>query len=94
MVPAEVILSFTGRVLRPIADGLLFITKTQVHPSYFPYPLAPTLHALRVSLAYQTQAHRFNGPQGTKGVSWGGYIAGYLMMVSISACFLILVAQH
>lgn len=34
-------------ILQLVSDVFLFITTTQVHPTYFPYLIAPTLHAAR-----------------------------------------------
>ncbi|KAG7450863.1 uncharacterized protein BT62DRAFT_962721 [Guyanagaster necrorhizus] len=61
--------------LRPFADALTFLTTTRVHPTLFPYPWASTLHATRVSMAYQNNMRR----TGSK-LSWGTYITGYLIM--------------
>ena len=66
-------------VLRPCADALTFLTTTKVHSSLFPYPWAPTLHAARISMAYQSNMRRTSSS-----LSWGTYIAGYLVMVSYS----------
>lgn len=49
-----------------------------VHPTWFPYPLASTIHAARTSIAYQANARRSPTP-----LPWATYIAGYLIMVRI-----------
>ncbi|KAK0207909.1 hypothetical protein DFS33DRAFT_392136 [Desarmillaria ectypa] len=61
--------------LRPFADALTFLTITQVHPTLFPYPWASTLHATRVSMAYQNNMRKSGN-----NLSWGTYIVGYLIM--------------
>ncbi|KAF8960697.1 hypothetical protein BDZ97DRAFT_1665389 [Flammula alnicola] len=61
--------------LRPISDALVYINTTKVHSVWFPYPLAPTLHAARVSMIFQANARRSPAP-----LSWGTYITGYLIM--------------
>ena len=66
----------TADFLSPIADALVYINTTKVHPVWFPYPIAPTLHAARISIIYQSNARRSPSP-----LSWGTYITGYLMMV-------------
>ncbi|TFK60858.1 hypothetical protein BDN72DRAFT_965489 [Pluteus cervinus] len=73
------VLLITAGTLRPIANALSYLG-TNVHPVYFPYPWARTLHALRVSYVFQASARRFNGPQGAKALSWGTYISGFLVM--------------
>lgn len=67
----------TAHVLRPVADSLLFLTSKTVHPTLFPYLWGPTLHAARISLAYQTNARRHPG---YGKLPWATYIAGYLIM--------------
>ncbi|KAF9049325.1 hypothetical protein BDZ89DRAFT_1057678 [Hymenopellis radicata] len=62
-------------VLRPCADALTFLTTTKVHSTLFPYPWAPTLHAARISMAYQANMRRTSS-----NLSWGTYLAGYLVM--------------
>ena len=66
----------TADYLRPIADALVYINTTKVHPVWFPYPIAPTLHAARISIVYQSNARR-----SPSALSWGTYITGYLIMV-------------
>ncbi|TFK36307.1 hypothetical protein BDQ12DRAFT_634386 [Crucibulum laeve] len=61
--------------LLPVADALVYISTTKVHNKWFPYVLAPTLHAARISIVYQANARRSPGV-----LSWGTYIAGYLIM--------------
>ena len=67
----------TANYLHPIADALVFINTTKVHPVWFPYAVAPTLHAARISIVYQSNARR-----SPSALSWGTYITGYLIMVS------------
>jgi len=64
-----------GTILRPAAEGLVYLTTTQVHSFWFPYLLAPTLHAARISIAFQANARRSSAM-----LSWGTYILGYLIM--------------
>ncbi|EDR10180.1 uncharacterized protein LACBIDRAFT_318299 [Laccaria bicolor S238N-H82] len=47
---------------------------TLVHPVYFPYPLAPALHAARISIAFQIAQRKSPASP-----SWGTYIFGYLI---------------
>ncbi|KIM43733.1 hypothetical protein M413DRAFT_443638 [Hebeloma cylindrosporum] len=61
--------------LSPIANALVYLNTTKVHPVWFPYPLAPTLHALRVSMGFQSHARRSTTPH-----SWGTYLTGFLIM--------------
>ena len=68
----------TANYLRPIADALVYINTTKVHPVWFPYAIAPTLHAARISIVYQSNARR-----SPSALSWGTYITGYLIMVCI-----------
>ncbi|KAF9465960.1 hypothetical protein BDZ94DRAFT_1306685 [Collybia nuda] len=60
--------------LQPVADALAALS-SPVHKDWFPYALAPTIHAARISIAYQANARRSSGS-----LSWGTYIAGYLIM--------------
>lgn len=64
--------------LDPVADALVFINTTKVHPVWFPYALAPALHAARVSTIFHSNARRSPAP-----LSWGTHIVGYLIMVRI-----------
>ncbi|RDB19172.1 hypothetical protein Hypma_014221 [Hypsizygus marmoreus] len=64
--------------LQALTEGVRLIAKP-VHAAYFPYPIAPTIHAARISIAYQANARAAN--VGTNGkLSWPTYIAGYLVM--------------
>lgn len=63
--------------LQPVADTLAALS-SPVHQIWFPYALAPTIHAARVSIGYQANARRSPDP-----LSWGTYITGYLIMVCI-----------
>ncbi|KAF5354313.1 hypothetical protein D9756_007202 [Leucocoprinus leucothites] len=62
-------------VLGPLANTLKYITTTKVHPA-FPYLIGPTVHAARISIAFQANARKSPGAP----LSWGTYIAGYLLM--------------
>jgi hypothetical protein len=48
----------TANYLHPIADALAYINATKVHSVWFPYAIAPTLHAARFSVNYQSNARR------------------------------------
>jgi hypothetical protein len=74
----------TANQLRPIADALVYINTTKVHPVWFPYAIAPTLHAARISMIYQSNARR-----SPSALSWGTYITGYLIMVCTSSIVLV-----
>ncbi|KAJ8496015.1 hypothetical protein ONZ45_g12623 [Pleurotus djamor] len=58
-----------------VADGFNALTTTQVSPAYFPFTYAPSLHAARVSIAFQ-----YNSRPTKLGQSWGTYVVGYLIM--------------
>ncbi|KAF5339847.1 hypothetical protein D9611_009160 [Ephemerocybe angulata] len=60
------------------SDALKFLSTNVVHPTYFPYLWAPTLHAARISLVYQTLARKAGLGTYSK-FPWGPYIAGYLV---------------
>ncbi|KAF8632670.1 hypothetical protein AX17_004802 [Amanita inopinata Kibby_2008] len=64
-----------ARLLRPVADSLVFLGTTKVHETLYPFALAPTLHAARISIAYQSNARKSTRP-----LSWPTYLAGYLVM--------------
>jgi hypothetical protein len=49
---------------------------TLVHPTLYPFVLGQTLHAVRVSIVFQSAARRSSAP-----LSWGKWIVGYLMIV-------------
>ncbi|KAF9562052.1 hypothetical protein CPC08DRAFT_706933 [Agrocybe pediades] len=61
--------------IKPIADALVYLNVNKVHPVWFPYSWAPTLHAARISMIYQTNAKKSPTP-----LSWGTYIVGFLIM--------------
>ncbi|KAF9474648.1 hypothetical protein BDN70DRAFT_884577 [Pholiota conissans] len=61
--------------LQPVADALVYINTSKVHPFWFPFPWAPTLHAARVSMIFHTNARRSPAQ-----LSWGTHIIGYLIM--------------
>ncbi|KAG6806854.1 hypothetical protein H0H92_009835 [Tricholoma furcatifolium] len=61
-------------MLAQFVQGVKFIGQP-VHATLFPYPIAPTVHAARISLAYQTNARAAGGK-----LPWGTYIIGYLIM--------------
>jgi hypothetical protein len=65
--------------LQPVIDALVALT-SPVSEKYFPYPWAATLHAMRISLVYQSNV-RAQDPTNKPG--WGAYITGYLLMVSL-----------
>ncbi|KAF9530699.1 hypothetical protein CPB83DRAFT_154790 [Crepidotus variabilis] len=70
----------------PVSDAFVFVTK-KVHPIWFPYALAPTLHAARVSTIFQANVRRSPTP-----LSWGQYITGFLIMSwggTILSCLLL-----
>ncbi|PFH47578.1 hypothetical protein AMATHDRAFT_151781 [Amanita thiersii Skay4041] len=62
-----------AKLLRPIADSLVYLQSTKVHPTWFPFALAPTIHATRISIAYQAKV-------AGRPLSWPTYLAGYLIM--------------
>ncbi|KAF8347555.1 hypothetical protein F5887DRAFT_956305 [Amanita rubescens] len=66
-----------SKVLGTFSDSLTFISKTKVHSRWFPYALAPTLHAARISAVYQHNARKAGYE---KKLSWPTYLAGYLIM--------------
>ncbi|KAG6849024.1 hypothetical protein H0H93_011937 [Arthromyces matolae] len=68
----------TEMVLGQFAQGMKFIAQP-LHATLFPYPIAATVHAARISLAYQVNARAASASSGTK-LSWPAYIAGYLVM--------------
>ncbi|PPQ97922.1 hypothetical protein CVT26_002984 [Gymnopilus dilepis] len=70
----ELALSVTSH-LRPIADAFVLINSTKVHPVWFPYAWAPTLHAARISMIFSWNARKSPTP-----LSWGTHIAGFLIM--------------
>ncbi|KAF9044262.1 hypothetical protein BJ165DRAFT_188963 [Panaeolus papilionaceus] len=61
--------------LAPISDALVLLNTRTVHPVLFPFALAPTLHAARVSTIFQANTRR-----SPAALSWGTYIIGYLIM--------------
>jgi hypothetical protein len=63
-------------LIRVVARLTQAISKTIVHPRYFPYPLTPTLHATRISIAYRANVRK-TGSQ----LSYGADLAGFLLMV-------------
>ncbi|KAF8662034.1 hypothetical protein AX16_001220 [Volvariella volvacea WC 439] len=65
----------TISLLNPVAGALDALTTTVVHPDYFPYLLAPTLHAARISIAYQINSRKSPTP-----LPWATYIGGFLIM--------------
>ncbi|KIL64965.1 hypothetical protein M378DRAFT_77505 [Amanita muscaria Koide BX008] len=64
-------------VLRVFADSLLFLSSTKIHDIWYPYTLAATLHAARISVVYQ---HNVRKAGHAKSLSWPTYLAGYLVM--------------
>ncbi|KAL0958778.1 hypothetical protein HGRIS_014100 [Hohenbuehelia grisea] len=65
----------TLSTLTSVAHAFEFVTTTLVHPVYFPYPYATTLHAARVSIAFQANVRASKSRQ-----SWGTHAAGFLIM--------------
>lgn len=61
-------------LIRSTSSALTRITTEVVHPTYFPFLWAPTLHAARISIVFQTVMRKTNSRMG-----WGPYIAGYLI---------------
>ena len=49
---------------------------TPVHSALYPFVLGQTLHALRVSMVFQSAARR-----SSTHLSWGQWIVGYLIIV-------------
>jgi hypothetical protein len=49
---------------------------THVHPTWYPFALGQTLHAVRVSVVFQSAARRSPTP-----LSWGQWFVGYLIIV-------------
>ncbi|KAG6908844.1 hypothetical protein DXG01_003010 [Tephrocybe rancida] len=64
--------------LEQLSNGIRFIGQP-VHATLFPYPIAATVHAARISIAYQANARAATASTGAK-LPWGTYIAGYLVM--------------
>lgn len=73
-------------LLKPAAEATQFLSSTPLHPTYFPYPLALCLHALRISHVYsgkvKAAGHRLPPAQ---------HLAGFLVMVR---CRLMLPSQR
>ncbi|KIJ98384.1 hypothetical protein K443DRAFT_680814 [Laccaria amethystina LaAM-08-1] len=70
----DVPLTPLSTALTTMNTTLTTVNTTLVHPVYFPYLLAPTLHAARISIAFQLAARKSPAP-----LSWGTYIVGYLI---------------
>ncbi|KAF4566255.1 hypothetical protein AB1N83_010900 [Pleurotus pulmonarius] len=62
-------------LLASVARAFHALTTSVVSPSYFPYVYGSTLHAARISIAFQFNARRSQRPH-----SWGTYVVGYLIM--------------
>ncbi|GLB40969.1 hypothetical protein LshimejAT787_0901840 [Lyophyllum shimeji] len=64
--------------LEQLAKGMTFIGKP-VHATLFPYPIAATIHAARISVVYQNNCRAATAGSNAK-LPWPTYIAGYLVM--------------
>lgn len=64
-------------VIEVLATALVKLNRL-VHPTWFPYPFASTIHAARISVAFQANTRR-----SSTSLPWATYIAGYLVMVCI-----------
>ncbi|KAJ3988623.1 hypothetical protein F5890DRAFT_1490927 [Lentinula detonsa] len=63
-------------MLRPIVDGLKLLGNP-VNPLVYPFPWFSTLHAARISVAFQSNTYR----QGTfTALGWKSYIGGFCVM--------------
>jgi hypothetical protein len=62
-------------LVRLVARLTHFLSTAIVHPSVFPYPLTPTLHAARISIAFRANARR----TGSR-LSRRADLAGFLLM--------------
>jgi hypothetical protein len=68
-------------ILRPLA--LMVETATiPISPTFYPFPLATTLHALRISHAYKGRVKALGHDGAMKARGLAVELAGYLMMVS------------
>ncbi|KAJ4486169.1 hypothetical protein J3R30DRAFT_3444721 [Lentinula aciculospora] len=64
------------QILGSIAEGFNFLGNS-VNPSLYPFPWFSTLHAARISLAFQSNTRRL----GThNALGWKGYIGGFCLM--------------
>lgn len=68
-------------VLRPIAL-VVEAASVPLSPDFYPFPLATTLHALRVSHAYKGRVKALGHEGAMKARGLGVELAGYLAMVS------------
>ena len=66
-------------LLSPLASLISFCGGTVVSSTYFPYAIAPCLHALRISLVYRGRV-RATGNEAK--VGWAVDLAGFFLMVS------------
>lgn len=64
-------------LLSPIQATHTLLTSRVVHQSLYPYTLFTTLHAIRVTVAFQNNV-RASSNKGK--LTWGNYISGYLIM--------------
>ena len=64
-------------LLSPIQATQNLLTSRAVHESLYPYTLFTTIHALRVTVAFQNNV-RVSSNKGK--LTWGNYISGYLIM--------------
>lgn len=75
-------------VLAPVAQLTTTLLTTVVHPTFFPYPLLPCLHAARISLVHRALSKRAMDklkPSERIQTTWAYDIAGFLIMVSRAA---------
>lgn len=68
-------------VLRPLALMVEAAT-VPISPAFYPFPLATTLHALRISHAYKGRVKALGHDGAMKARGLSVELAGYLMMVS------------
>ena len=78
---ASALLAIGGAIIAPVSALTTFLTTTLVHPAYYPYPWATTLHAARISLVYRGRLSALGNADGRLGR--GAEFAGFLMMVSL-----------
>jgi hypothetical protein len=75
------ILTLTLTFLRPLAL-LISTCSTPISPTFYPFPLATTLHALRISHAYKGRVKALGHEGAMKVRGRAVELAGYLAMVS------------
>ncbi|KAG5645663.1 hypothetical protein DXG03_005500 [Asterophora parasitica] len=70
-------------LLNQLSKGIVFIGQP-VHATLFPYPIAATFHAARISVVYQGNSRAATAATNTK-IPWPTYLAGYLIMAPADA---------